>query len=123
MGAPFVNYEYMREMLVSTMLCEAMRMIYVADHDVFGGETPDYIEGEMFQCGFKPIMVSEQPSFTGVALNYDAVVRLPHEIATILQQRDRIRIQIDGSLNDYEIVGDVTNSRFTTVLEMSRVQY
>lgn len=123
MGAPFVNYEYMREMLAETMLCTAMRRIYVADHDVFGGETPTYNDGEIFQCGFRPIMISEQPSFTGVALNYDAKVRLPHHVAEILQQRDQLRIEIDGSLNDYEIIGDVTNSRFTTVLEVARVQY
>jgi len=123
MGAPFVNYEYMREMLTETMLCTAQRMVYVADHDVFGGEQPTYTAAEVFPCGFRPIMISEQPSFTGVALNYDAKVRIPHEIAGVLQARDRLRIEIDNSLDDYEIVGDVTNSRFTTILEVSRVQH
>ena len=98
-------------------------MIYMPDYDVFGGEKPWYDEGITFQCGFKPIMISEQPAFTGVALNYDAVLRLPHEVALVLHQRDRIRVQIDSSLHDFEIVGDVNNSRFTTILEVSRVQY
>jgi hypothetical protein len=122
MPAPFVNYEYMRTMVEETMLSTAQRLAYVSDVDVFGGEDQSYVPSETFPCGFKPILVSEQPSFTGTSLNYDAKIRLPHRVFNILHPRDRIRVTIDDSTKDYEIVGLVETSRFTVLLETSQVQ-
>jgi hypothetical protein len=118
----YVNYVYMRRQVNETMLYTAQRLAFSTDHDVFGGEVAVYTPAETWPCGFKPILVSEQPSFTGVAINYDARVRLPHEARNVIQQRDRLRITTDDVVQDYDIVGPIALSRFTVVLEVARVQ-
>jgi len=118
----YVNFAYMRRMVEETMLCTAQRLAYTADHDVFGGEVLTYTPAETFACGFKPLLLSEQPSFTGVAINFDAKVRLPHSAYSLLNQRDRLRIETDGRTADYEIIGTINSTPFTVVLEVSQVQ-
>ncbi len=118
----YVNFPYMQEMVEDVMLSSAQRLIFTVDHDVFGGEEPQYTPAEVWKCGFKPIRTSEQPAFTGVVIKYDAKIRLPVEVVGVLQQRDRLRITTGSLTEDYEIVGPIVTSEFTAVLEVARVQ-
>lgn len=118
----YVNYSYMQDMVEEVMLSSAQRLIYNPDHDVFGGEVPNYTPAEVYKCGFQPIRTSEQPSFTGVVVKYDAKVRLPVEAKAVLQQRDLLRITIGTLTEDYEIVGPIVGSQFTMTAEVARVQ-
>lgn len=118
----FVNFDYMRQYVEDTMLYDAQRLIFTVDHDAFGGEEPIYTPAETFNCGLKIIRISEQPAFTGVSEHVDARLRLPYDAYALLQQRDRLRISVDGDWVDYDVIGPLSKSPFTVVLEISRVQ-
>lgn len=118
----YVNYPYMRRMLAETMLYDAQRLAFSVGYDDFGGEVPVYTPAEVFQCGIKPILVSEQPAFTGVVVNYDTKIRIPYSLFSIFGPRDRIRVMTEESVEDYEIVGPIILSQWSIVIEASRVQ-
>jgi len=118
----YINYDYMRQYVADVMLYDATRLVFTVDHDVFGGEQPTYTAAETFKCGVKIIRTSEQPSFTGTSEHVDARVRVPYDLFGVFQQRDRLRISVDGDAVDYDIVGPVSKTPFTVVLEVSRVQ-
>lgn len=122
MTTGYVDYEYMRDMVEETMLYTAQRLAFMVDYDTFGGEVPIYTPAETMQCGFKTILVSEQPSFTGVAQSYDAKLRLAHSTHALFQDRDRIRVTADDTTFDYEIIGPIGETRFTVLLEIAKVR-
>lgn len=117
-----VNYDYMRQHVADVMLYDAQRLIFTVDHDVFGGEKPIYTQAETFKCGLKIIRISEQPSFTGTSEHIDARVRIPYSMFDVFQQRDRLRVSVEGDSIDYDIVGPIAKTPFTVVLEVNRVQ-
>lgn len=120
--ADYVNYDYMRQYVADVMLYDAQRLVFSVDYDPFGGEEKLYTPAETFKCGLKIIRVSEQPSFTGTSEHIDARVRMPYDLYDLFQQRDRLRVSVEGDWVDYDVVGPISKSPFTVVLEVSRVQ-
>jgi len=120
--ADYVNFTYMREFEQETMFYDGQLLTHSSSYDSYGGEINTYTPGTTFKCGVKQILASETPAFTGVSINFDVRLRLPLSIVPSLHQRDRIRVTSGGITNDYELIGAISPSPFTLVIEASRVQ-
>lgn len=118
----YVNYPLMRSLEVDTMLWSGQRLDYTVTYDAFGAEVITYTAAETFKCGIRTLLISEQPSFTGTALNFDARIRMPYSAWLNFNSRDRIRVTIGTSIVDYEIIGSIVPTPFTTIVEVARVQ-
>jgi hypothetical protein len=120
----YINYKYMMEKVEETLLFSAVRLEFVVDHDVFGGEVNAYLPQETFPCSAVVLRQADRANFTGVDVDTDLRLRIPHENWANFGPRDRIKVipDSDSTMPEvYEIVGHGFTSLSIVILELNRV--
>jgi hypothetical protein len=123
------DLEAMRATQESSMQDTCRRWVYVETKDDYGQAVVEYMEGELFPCGFQPTPVTNRliKRINSDYVAVDAEIRLPLSAYGQITALDRVQLvarfgdTAAGSDDLYEIVGEILPGPTGIVIGLRKV--